>query len=324
MKVLKIMIVLLLIYIFTFNVYATSIEKVDIVDDKNINIFLSKDVSLLKWELDSEIKILKNIKISSYLQDIKNKHKVVLNLEEELEKNINYSLYDIDWPKWSIDFSTKNFLDNEEIDNNLVWENQWIQKVIIKNSKVMELYYNNPITETEFNFKFLKEFNISKLIADDNSILMTLDSSLKEHSDYIIMLLWINNKEWTEIVFDKYLYDFSVEEIKVIEEGNLDDWNEKEQEENIQNDDNIDLEKKEDKIISESKENLEVSKEVVIQNELKWNLIENSDIQNEEWNIEEVSLNAASTPDTWTASWIIIIFTFIVSAVVFFRKRFFS
>jgi hypothetical protein len=48
MKVLKIMIVLLLIYIFTFNVYATSIEKVDIVDDKNINIFLSKDVSLLK------------------------------------------------------------------------------------------------------------------------------------------------------------------------------------------------------------------------------------------------------------------------------------
>jgi hypothetical protein len=29
------------------------------------------------------------------------------------------------------------------------------------------------------------------------------------------------------------------------------------------------LEKKEDKIISESKENLEVSKEVVIQNELK-------------------------------------------------------
>lgn len=46
------------------------------------------------------------------------------------------------------------------------------------------------------------------------------------------------------------------------------------------------------------------------------------EIEVDEWNIEEVALNSAETPDTWAETWVLIMLTFIFSSFYFLRNKF--
>jgi hypothetical protein len=89
---------------------------------------------------------------------------------------------------------------------------------VIKDSKTLELSYNQDIMEEEFEFKLLSESVISTLTAKENTLSVSFESDLNEYSNYILMLLSINDRFGTQLTFDEDLHDFSTEVFVVAEE----------------------------------------------------------------------------------------------------------
>ena len=150
MKALKITLTLLLSYVLLTQTFAASVENIEVVDSKNINVLFDTGVVLPEWDIDSDIKVLKDIAISFSSKDLEDEFKLILDLNGELKTNAKYSLLSILWPEWNIDFTLAEAIDGLEIINDIVPEGQWVTKVVIKDSKTIELFYNNAITEEEF------------------------------------------------------------------------------------------------------------------------------------------------------------------------------
>jgi hypothetical protein len=98
-----------------------------------------------------------------------------------------------------------------EVSNAIVTEGQGINKVVIKDSKTLELFYNSAITEEEFEFKLLSESTINALSGKDNTISVSFVSELSEYSNYILMLLSVKDRLGTQLTFDEDLHDFGTE-----------------------------------------------------------------------------------------------------------------
>jgi len=288
MKALKITLTLLLSYVLLTQTFAASVENIEVVDSKNINVLFDTGVVLPEWDIDSDIKVLKDIAISFSSKDLEDEFKLILDLNGELKTNAKYSLLSILWPEWNIDFTLAEAIDGLEIINDIVPEGQWVTKVVIKDSKTIELFYNNAITEEEFEFKLLSESTISSLTAKDNSISVQFVNDLSEYSNYILMLLSVTDRFWAELTFDEDLQDFNTETFVVAEEI-------------------------EEEPIVEDLPVIEETTETVIE--------ETTDNDEDEWNLEEISLNAATTPDTWASTWVLLMLTLITNIWIFFRKK---
>jgi hypothetical protein len=338
MKILKITLYVLFIYLFTSSVYASTLDNIEVVDDKNITLTLSEDATLLEWDNSPQVKVLKDIEIHLVSKDIQDQNKLILSLSWALQENKRYSLLTILWPEGSIDFALKDILENKEIINDIKAEWQWINRMVIKNSKTIELYFNNIIAEKEFELKLLNEVKISQIKAGNtNKITLSLSDILEKSSDYIIMLLSVKDSLWKELTFEEELYDFTTAlDLKstqwaveswtwsVVKDVSPEKWWEEEgvwstkdipseewwEAEGIWDTKNTPMEKWWEEIKTENtkKESLEEWKKGE-----KW--------EKEEWTLEEVALNAAQTPDTWASTWILLILTFTISSIVFYRKK---
>lgn len=50
--------------------------------------------------------------------------------------------------------------------------------------------------------------------------------------------------------------------------------------------------------------------------------VSDEDGVNLDWDVHDVALNAAETPDTWAETWVLFALTFIMSSIIFIRRRF--
>ena len=120
MKALKITLTLLLSYVLLTQTFAASVENIEVVDSKNINVLFDTGVVLPEWDIDSDIKVLKDIAISFSSKDLEDEFKLILDLNGELKTNAKYSLLSILWPEWNIDFTLAEAIDGLEIINDIV------------------------------------------------------------------------------------------------------------------------------------------------------------------------------------------------------------
>ena len=303
MKISNKIFVIIVLFLFNCNLsYASSINNITVVNENNISFEVSNDVLLMEWKVETEIKVMKDINISFVSKDFENKNKLILNLSDQLQKNSSYSLITILWPDGNIDFKTESSLSDKEIINNLETENssQWINKLVIKNSKIIELYFNNIIEEDELEFKLFNELNINDVkVSSNNKLDINLTNNLVKSSNYILMILSMNDNYWNFIKFDEDLYDISTkEEIK--------DLNKKEPiTEPITEPIEELIDKPVDELIDDNIEN-QVEKEV-------------TKIENE--SIEDFALNSAETPDTWPETTVLIFLTLLINSMFFIRKK---
>ena len=212
MKKFKILLILLSLIAFKGNVYAANIEEIIIINDKNIDLQLSKDVVLSEWIVDSEIKFFKDIEITFVSKDFNDQNKLILNLASDLQLNKTYSLLTIIWPEINLDFVTWISLEDFEISNkeNTNLQTQWLNRIVIKDSKTLELYFNNVLQEEEFEFKLLNELNIQSLTSNlNNKISLVLDDNIETLSIYLIMILSVKDNIWNEVIFDEDLYELN-------------------------------------------------------------------------------------------------------------------
>lgn len=290
MKKIKILFIFLL-YIFIFNeTCASNIDNINIVNNKNVEFTLTKDVVLSQWVITPEIKFLKDIEVVFTSADSMDQNKLVMNLAKDLEKNKTYSLLTILWPEANIDFAIWDSLEGFEISNtkNINSWAQWLNRILIKDSKTIELYFNSIVTEEEFEYKILDEQKISEITASWSNVFnIKLDWKLEKVTNYLVMVLTLKDRKWKEVVMDEDLFELKTDE-------NL----------------------KDAEVITEEK--TELKEAVNSENDKK---IEADWANTGTWNLENVALTVPETPDTWTETNVLILFTFIINTFIFFRKK---
>jgi len=243
MKKFKVLLFLALTAMLSGNAFAASISKIEAVDNNTVEITASNDVVFSDTYVEGDIKVLKDINVSFSVADSANARKVVLNLSDDLEANTSYSLITILGANGNIDFEIWDFLE-WEIKNPLLMDyEEWIEKINIVDSRTLELYFNYDLEDDMFEFKILSDIITSWLTSEWNNILnLEIRSNLEKESEYILMVLTLEDINGNTLVFEEDLYDFTTsnslvedveekeivlasaeEEVEVEEEWNMND-----------------------------------------------------------------------------------------------------
>ena len=277
MKNTKILFLLFISLLLTGNTFASSIDRIEATSNNNIELTASSDVVFSDINVEWELKLLKDVNVSFSTKDSENWKKVLLNLSSNLTANTSYSLISILGADWNIDFEIDDFLEWEITNVNLLDSEEWIEKINIVDSTTIELFFRNDLLEDVFEFKILSEIETKSLKSAWNNVL-NLESSknLEVSTDYIVMILSLEDAMWNSISFNEDLYDLTTPAIleKAIQE--------------------------EEVVIAIPEEEQEVI---------------------DEWNIEEIALQSAETPETWTTTSILIMVALLANLAFFFRKK---
>ena len=323
------------IFIFLFSflianwVYGYDLNNITPVDNQHIDFSVTPEASFTEWEVTGEIKVLKDLEITFSSKDFEDSNKIVLNLKNELLPNSSYNLLSVFWVDWNIDFSLLDEMNLVDIANseNIIWI-QWISRLVIIDSKTIEVYFNDPVDSSEFEFKLFRESKVESISNESGKLSINLSDKLDKSSSYLLMLISLKDISWDDLSFEEEIYDFSTDEKlsdkieEIIED--VPEVTTPETEEIINNEDNISWNNEE--II-----NNEENKEVISDNNTWAETWEASNGDNlnasswEEgevaWELEEVALNAAATPKSWPETWVLIFLTIFVNIFIFARKK---
>lgn len=286
MKTIKTLISLFILSVFSINLtYASNVEDIQVVDDKNITVVWSDDIVFKDGEVSGDVRVIKDVEVTFSQIDTADSSKVLLNLWKELKAGEWYNLLWAYGADWDMDFSVSDSI-SWEIANLAYDENsKSIQKINILDSKTIEIYYNYEVTSQILEYKILSELRVDSFSANwDNLLNVKLVDRLEKSSDYMLMLSDLRDVDSNVLEFDDYLYDFSTTSslIQTISEEEI-----KQAVEELTTD--------------------EVNEETVVE---------------EVTEMEEIALNAAENPEVWAATWFVMLLTFIVSSAYFMRNKF--
>lgn len=210
MKKFKFLFAIFISSLYISNAYSASIDNIQAIDSNNIKVIASQDIIFSDIKVYWEVKVLKDIKIINSSKDSLNTRKVTLNLDSDLSLNSSYSLISVLWAEWNIEFEIWDDYIGEKINLNYYNEEKIIEKIVIIDSKTIEVYYNYDITANVFEYKLLSELKIDSFSSDGNNILnVKLSTPIKKSSSYIFMIISLENIDWKELTFDNFLYDFT-------------------------------------------------------------------------------------------------------------------
>ena len=156
MKLLKTFFLLFITGIVTNTAYAASVENINVLNSHEVELELSNDVTLSE-AVTGDVKVLKDILVSFATRDINDHNKVILTLEEDLEMLTNYNLLTIFGANGNIDFKTEKSLIDTEITNMYQPQDQGIVKIVTIDERTLEVYFKNPVEDTDFEFKVFSE-----------------------------------------------------------------------------------------------------------------------------------------------------------------------
>lgn len=212
MKLLKILFVLFTVTIITNTAHAATIDDIKVLNSHEIELILSDDVTLTPtiW---GDLKVLKDILVTFATRDMEDNNKVVLTLEEDLDILTNYNVLTIFGADGNIDFKTEKSLADVEIVNDFQPQDQWIVKVITVDERTLEVYFKNPVEDTDFEFKIFSENFVDTVsFVSENSFKIHLENSISSYSQYLLMVLSLENGDATNVIFDEELYNFETQE----------------------------------------------------------------------------------------------------------------
>ncbi len=296
----KIIKVLFLSIFFTASTYAAVVDlKIDEVTQNwanSLNVNFDKDVNwtTISWD----IKIFRDLEITEISKDETMPNKLNLKLSKDIKVGGTYNVFWVFWVDWSADFIVENWNSVKMLSK--APTSQWIVRVAFKDGKTMELYFKDPLTWNDYEFKLLEEFAISDLTTLSWNLIINTVNSLVSDSDYIIMIISLSDELSNEYNIDESIFDFRLWEVSI-------------KKEDIQNEimDTLKTVEEEKVVQEEVNNNQEISQTWTVQSE-SWAL---------EWNVEQVAKKITETPDTWAETWILILLTLIISSIYFLARR---
>jgi hypothetical protein len=219
MKLLKTFFLLFITSIVTNTAYAANVENIDVINSHEIELTLSNDVTLSE-AVTGDVKVLKDILVSFATRDINDHNKVILTLEEDLEMLTNYNLLTIFGANGNIDFRTEKSLIDVEIPNMYQPQDQGIVKIVTVDERTLEVYFKNPVEDTDFEFKIFSENFVDTIShTGPQGVKLHLEKAVSSHSQYMLMILSLEDGALKSISFDEELYDFeTLDNIEVADE----------------------------------------------------------------------------------------------------------
>lgn len=210
MKSLKIIFLLAISNFLIWNTFASSIDKITAIDNNTVELTTSPDVTLSDTKVEWEVKLLKDVPVSFSAKDTENTKKVLINLSADLISNTSYSLITILGGEWNIDFRIWDFLGWEFKNANLLAWEKWIAKVKVIDSRTIEIYFTDALTESTFEFKILSEIELAWLKSAWNSKLdLEVAKNIEKSTNYIVMVLSLTDVNGNKVKFDEDLYDLT-------------------------------------------------------------------------------------------------------------------
>ncbi len=272
--------ILSMLAITAFWADTANIEKVTVVSPSSLRMTLTWIIDLADDTLEWDIKILKDLSIQKVEKSPIADNIINITLSEELTPNTTYSILSVFWAEGNIDFALGKDVKEAEFINTDT-ENPSIEKVVVKDSTEIEIYYKLKLSWEEFEYKVLSWVWIDTMSKDKSDIILTTKTPLVSDSEYIIMLISLKDAFSKEISFDDGIFDFETQEIN---------------EEALQ-------------LLSESWAVVEEALNSA-QEETK-----------EEWNVKEVAKDVSETPDTWAETWVLILGTLIINTFLTYSRR---
>ncbi|MCP4523426.1 MAG: hypothetical protein GY828_04340 [Candidatus Gracilibacteria bacterium] len=218
MKTIKIIFLLFIVTILTNTAYAASVDTIEVQNSNEIDLTLSSDITV-DPTVNGEVKVLKDIIVAFSVRDASDHNKVILTLEQDMTMLTSYNLLSIFGADGNIDFKTEKSLQDVELINSFVPDDQGIVKVVTVDERTLEVYFQNPVDDTEFEFKLFSEIFIDSIdYLTANKVKLHLENKVVPHSQYMLMMLSLQDNTMSNISFDEELYNFStgenIEEVK--------------------------------------------------------------------------------------------------------------
>ncbi len=275
------------------------------ISNKIIELKLEKPINnsdLLK----SDLEIYKSL-FNIATKDTENTKKITLTLTDSLKKNSSYSIISISDVEWDIVFSTSDSLINQTIQNNgLSWEDQGIKSILIKTDKTIELTFLKNVNVTDLEFQFYERFKVEKIKKSNiwDNIKIFLEKDFFPNSEYLLTLTYIETSDSNKHKINKWISYFktiALEEYN-IEENKLFWEDENSTSENLLED-----------ALKSALENNDL-----LENELELNSAEEKP---ENTQLEKLALEQKETPDSGSATWILLLGAFILNTLYFLSRR---
>lgn len=263
------------------NASATSIEAVEVTTGKEVRVTLT-GASLISSEITGDIKTLKDIAVEEALKSLDSDKVVNITLAEELAPNNSYSLLSIFGSEGNIEFSLWEKIENVEFMNTSVEASQ-IEKLVVRDSKNIDVYYKLGLASNEFEYKILSNTAVENIKVEDGVLVLTLKNDLVSNSNYILMILSLKDEMGNAITFEDGLFDFTTSEIVP-----------------------TNIESVEEEVTEEL--NAATEEVVILAEEVAPN-------------IEEVAMQSKVTPDAGAETWVLLLATFLFNNVYFVAKR---
>ena len=208
MKLLKIIFLLFITSVITNTTHAATLENIEVMNSHEIQLSLSSDVTLSE-AITGDVKVLKDILVSFATRDINDHNKVILTLEEDLQMLTNYNLLTIFGANWNIDFRTEKSLLDVEIPNMYQPKDQGIVKIVTVDERTLEVYFKNLVDDSDFEFKVFSEIFVDTIsYTGPQELKLHLKKAIMSHSQYMLMILSLEDGAFKNISFNEELYDF--------------------------------------------------------------------------------------------------------------------
>ncbi len=187
--------------------HAASIVSVSVGDANTLKVTLSG--AQLQAAPTGEVKILKDMSVTSATKDPVNTKVVNLSLAWDLVAGKSYSLISIFGAEGSMDFSLGKSVSNVDIPNQDKASTS-IEKIVVKDSKNVSVYFKAALTGSEFEFKILSNLGVESIGADiDGSLLVKASTAIEPNKAYILMVVSLKDAAGKDITVDDGIYDFT-------------------------------------------------------------------------------------------------------------------
>lgn len=188
--------------------YAADLEKITVLNNGNLSISTTTDFNLPNGEVKWDVKVLKDYMVSFAFKDPQNSKKVSLNLTYDLEKNKSYSLLGIDGAEANMNFDLKDKIQTEILNPEVDSTKLSIEKIVIIDSKTVEVYYNQELKAEEFTYRLLSELPTKTKKSDGEFLNIELQKPLEDLSSYLVLANSLFDAAGKEVKLKDIYYEF--------------------------------------------------------------------------------------------------------------------
>jgi len=302
-----------------------AVSKIETIDANTLKVILSENPNLDVGLVDSELTVLRDMKVYGGFATGNNPKEVEFLLEDPLLPNTNYSLISVLGVEGSIDFTTPAAIEGFTASNIASVSEQDINTIEIIDDRTIHISYSQDLIESNFEYKLLSEstvVSVEKKDFDLPEIFITVEPPLVEGTDYILMIIDMQDRDGNYMEFDTGIYDFSTpasDKDTIINEtgtGVVDtiSTTTPQQEGNT-------VTSEENTTISEETNTLE---ETISDTENTPDLQaagSETSLEKDILATEEVAMTVNATPDTGAATWVLILLTLIINTFYYFTRR---